>query len=386
MAKQTLKDDNVIMYSAADKNSPVAANLKKGDVIEYISSKCISDVKWVELKLSNGHTGFSVQPISVCLTKKAFLCEPSAIVYEINEGNIVEKTNYLEGTEFYTWGVFELNGKDWVRIRDKNGNDWLMDGKARVNFVDSFPSELPSWSDEIQKLRASKEFPAIVPLRVQLREIPKVSLILGMLGAPTPGQTTKYELKQPKRCCLCGINQGSKVLILEHKEQIGLYDFSVQTREFKFAYCPQCAAELKEIQGVHLFGCSKVSGAEHGIVRIAFKNPRMAEEFAQLNRAVVDESYYAFATKVTGTPRNVQIDFKRVWNLRVVDIYIDNLLRDKLDMRKDFSRVLTLDPGEHTFKMGLSIFNIDIQPGSKYVIKVLRSAMRGFVFKSTIVT
>jgi hypothetical protein len=161
--KALLKDDKVKVYQDAGLSQPPAFELPAGAELNLEGSAGSA----VPVVLSDGRRGFIAKDTLVVAFQRAFLEKNKAdlLAAPMKAAPVIRSLE--KGAEFDIVATVPGDGQDWVRIRDLNGGEGFLDGKAKVLTVAKLNALIVA--DLSRRMKPG----AIVKGMVRIRKIPE---------------------------------------------------------------------------------------------------------------------------------------------------------------------------------------------------------------------
>lgn len=128
-------DDQVKVYSSTDANAVSIATLPAGSEIEFEGAKRKMGKLWVPITLSTGQQAFIAGETKIFVIQEGALMQNNVELHaEPSSGSLI-KSQLARNTGFYILGVGKGEGRDWLRIRVKNGSEGYIAGETRIKVL-----------------------------------------------------------------------------------------------------------------------------------------------------------------------------------------------------------------------------------------------------------
>ena len=115
------------IYSKPDFNSALIAELMSGEEIELGAIK----EEWLTVTLPNGQWGYMSGKVKSARFEQWTLLQKEANVHAEPSTSSPVLTQLKKGADFYVFPGIKQEGKEWIKIRDTDGNEGFIGGQTR---------------------------------------------------------------------------------------------------------------------------------------------------------------------------------------------------------------------------------------------------------------
>ncbi len=133
--KARVLDSQVYIYSQPDQSSQIVTQVYGGQEVELGGIKKKDGKSWVKVKLATGQAGYLAGDSKVHIIKLVILLQDNAKIYSSPSLTSIPKGEFKKNNKFYLVEVLKQDDKDWVKVRDMNGNEGFIEGSTKIKRV-----------------------------------------------------------------------------------------------------------------------------------------------------------------------------------------------------------------------------------------------------------
>ncbi len=133
--KARILDPQVKVYSSMDASALSIATLQEGNEIQIGSMKRKAGKLWLPVILSTGQQAFIPGDTRIFMIREGTLMEKSVDLHAEPSSESPVMQQLQRAAKVTILQVIKGSGKDWVKVRDENGNEGYISGDTRVRLV-----------------------------------------------------------------------------------------------------------------------------------------------------------------------------------------------------------------------------------------------------------
>ena len=142
--KARILDSQVFIYSEPDLSSQPVTQIYAGQEVELGGVKKKGGKQWVQVKLATGQDGYLAGDAKVFIIRQVALLQNNVKVYSSPSLVSIPRMEFKKNDKFYLVEVVRQDEKDWVKVRDFNGNEGFIEGATKIK-------QLPMMNKEVGK-------------------------------------------------------------------------------------------------------------------------------------------------------------------------------------------------------------------------------------------